>query len=82
MDQQQREQLRDIVTGLANIEGSSDAALIQLGHGACTVMGSATMHNAIKAMEDQYFSLDAAIAVSIASIRAYCPQHTHQIPTS
>lgn len=48
MDQQQREQLRDIVTGLAKIEGSSDAALIQLGHGACTVMGPVTRHSVSK----------------------------------
>jgi len=59
-----------------SIQGSSDAALIQLGHDACVSMdGGKTINDVASDFVGKGFTTDVASAVPVYAITAYCPQH-------
>jgi len=59
-----------------SIQGSSDAAIIQLGHDACASMdGGKTINDVASDFHSKGFTTDAAAAVPVYAITAYCPQH-------
>ena len=57
------------------VQGSSDADLIQLGKQACGHLDGSTMLDVASNLTRQGFTSGAAAAIVTAAIPAYCPQH-------
>lgn len=61
------------------IQGSSDAILVKLGHDACAAMGSKPMLDVASDLVDKGFSTGASAAIATKAVSSYCPQYKDQL---